>query len=66
MPTIQFRTDLHGGLPFELKLPRYSEASSAEHTSTVMGVFKKYANPSLIPREKDAWGDAARKKHATL
>jgi len=40
------------------------DTSSAESASTAMGVFKKYANPALIPKEKDAWGDAVREKYA--
>ena len=32
--------------------------------SNVMGICSKYANPSLIPLEKEAWGEAVKEKHA--
>jgi len=35
-----------------------------EPGSSAMGVFKKYANPDLMPREKEAWSEAVREKHA--
>jgi len=28
-----------------------------------IGIFSKYANPSLIPLEKEAWGMAVKEKH---
>jgi len=31
---------------------------------TAMGILNKYANPDLIPLEKDAWGKAMVEKHA--
>ena len=31
---------------------------------SVMGICSKYANPDLIPLEKEAWGMAVREKHA--
>jgi hypothetical protein len=35
-----------------------------EHSApTAMGIFKKYADPNLIAKEKDAWGEAVREKH---
>jgi len=30
---------------------------------SVMGVFRKYANPNLIPNEKNAWGEAVKEKY---
>ena len=29
-----------------------------------MGIFHKYANPDLIPLEKEAWGKAVKEKYA--
>jgi len=34
-----------------------------EQIPTAMGIFNKYANPKLIPKEKDAWGEAVREKY---
>jgi len=31
-----------------------------EINPTAMGIFKKYANPDLISKEKDAWGEAVK------
>ena len=36
-----------------------------ETPSSVMGICSKYANPYLIPLEKEAWSEAAKEKHAT-
>lgn len=33
-------------------------------TKSAMGVFRKYANPSLISFEKEAWGEAVKEKYA--
>ena len=38
--------------------------SQNETPDNVMGIFNKYANPNLIPIEKEAWGAAVREKHA--
>ena len=35
-----------------------------EPVSSAMGIFKEYANPDLISKEKDAWGEAVREKYA--
>ena len=35
-----------------------------DRESSVMGILKKYANPKLIPMEKEAWGEAVREKYA--
>ena len=37
---------------------------SGNTTPVGMGVFSKYANPALIPLEKEAWGIAMKEKHA--
>ena len=37
---------------------------SDETVPNAMGIFSKYANPSLIPLEKEAWGEAMKEKHA--
>ena len=37
---------------------------SDETVPNAMGIFSKYANPSLIFLEKDAWGEAVKEKHA--
>jgi hypothetical protein len=38
-------------------------ANLSKSPAAAMGIFKKYAKPELIPREKDAWGEAVREKH---
>ena len=40
------------------------DAVATKPASTAMGIFKKHANPALIPKEKDAWGEAVREKYA--
>jgi hypothetical protein len=35
-----------------------------EMPGSAMGIFSKYANPELIPLEKEAWGEAVKGKHA--
>ena len=37
-------------------------AAARESESSAMGIFKKHANPNLIPKEKDAWGEAVRER----
>ena len=32
---------------------------------SAMGLLNKYANPALIPLEKEAWGMAMEEKHGT-
>lgn len=39
-------------------------ATNAGATTSAMGIFYKYANPNLIPLEKEAWGEAVKEKHA--
>ena len=34
-----------------------------KHKHHGRGIFKEYANPELIPQEKEAWEDAAERKH---
>ena len=31
---------------------------------TAIGIFKEYANSDLVSKEKGAWGEAVREKHA--
>ena len=33
-------------------------------TDTAFGIFSQYANPDLIPLEKEAWGMAVKDKYA--
>jgi predicted house-cleaning noncanonical NTP pyrophosphatase (MazG superfamily) len=35
--------------------------NESEHKA--MGILKKYANPDLISKEKEAWGEAVKEKH---
>ena len=35
----------------------------SETPASAMGVLQKYANPDLIPLEKEAWGMAVMEKH---
>ena len=35
-----------------------------ESANIAMGIFSKYANPDLVPLEKEAWGMVAQEKHA--
>jgi len=46
------------GLPFEVK-----SGLTIHRTLHAYGIASKYANPSLIPLEKDAWRKAVVKKH---
>ena len=39
-------------------------AANNETGPYAMGIFSKYANPALIPLEKDAQGEAVKEKHA--
>ena len=51
-----------------LRLLYASSEKSVVHEATpdnAMGIFSKYANPDLIPLEKEAWGMAVKEKHAT-
>ena len=40
-----------------------SVADIAAHDDS-LGIFNKYANPDLIPAEKEAWGMAVKDKYA--
>jgi len=31
---------------------------------SIKGIINRYANPERVPLEKEAWGEAAREKHA--
>ncbi|MCL2048754.1 MAG: regulator of G-protein signaling domain-containing protein [Defluviitaleaceae bacterium] len=37
--------------------------SSEITLDTAIGIFNKYANPDLVPLEKEAWGMAVKEKH---
>ncbi|MCL2356561.1 MAG: hypothetical protein FWC70_05295 [Defluviitaleaceae bacterium] len=39
------------------------ETASAPESPSAMGLLNKYANPALIPLEKEAWGMAMEEKH---
>ncbi|MCL1875035.1 MAG: hypothetical protein FWF87_02095 [Synergistaceae bacterium] len=39
------------------------KAPLEETLPSAMGIFRKYANPSLVPYEKDAWGNALKDKY---
>ena len=43
-----------GGLPFAVK---------KMHKKCAFGIAAKYANPDLIPLEKEAWANAVAEKH---
>ena len=43
---------------------RNSMSGFQEVPGAALGIFKEYANPDLIPMEKEAWGEAVREKHA--
>jgi hypothetical protein len=55
-----------GGLPFELRLEN-GAADTVKLTPEIGvqggGVLRKYADPTKIANEKDAWKTAAVKKH---
>jgi len=38
--------------------------TSDETPASVMGICGKYANPDLVPLEKEAWGEAVKEKYA--
>ena len=41
-----------------------SDTSTQVAVKNAMGIFNMYANPELIPLEKDAWGESVKEKHA--
>ena len=47
-----------------LVLPHHTRKESEKPTKSLYGVLAKYANPSLIEQEADAWAEAAAEKHA--
>ncbi|MCL1940498.1 MAG: hypothetical protein FWG09_01040 [Synergistaceae bacterium] len=53
---------MKGFLHDDAKQPQQASLEGAPPSA--MGIFRKYANPSLIPNEKDAWGNAVREKYA--
>ena len=48
-----------------LQVLSQQEVPTKSDTQSAMGIFKKYANPDLIPSEKDAWENAMVEKHGT-
>lgn len=54
----------------DVKIIMLYENSVVESEKTVAikksakGIISQYANPELIPLEKEAWGEAVREKHA--
>ena len=45
----------------KIEIPAVQEVTP----KSAMGICSKYANPALIPLEKEAWGEAVKEKHAT-
>ena len=41
-----------------------NESNDERKRYSSMGILSKYANPDLVPNEKDAWGKAVREKYA--
>ena len=39
------------------------EVASVSESPSAMGLLSKYANPALIPLEKEAWAMAMEEKH---
>ena len=49
-----------------LRMLYVSKENIANEETTIqnaMGIFNKYANPDLIPLEKEAWGMVVKEKH---
>lgn len=46
-------------------LDNTTEIEEPDTVKRVRGILHKYANPSLIEKEKSAWQHAVREKHAT-
>jgi len=38
--------------------------NSGRGNKSIKGIISQYANPELIPSEKEAWGEAAKEKYA--
>lgn len=45
-------------------LPFHEKAQVPALRKSYFGLLSKYANPSLIEQEKDAWAEASVEKHA--
>jgi hypothetical protein len=41
------------------------EKAVPRKSKSIKGIISQYANPELIPFEKEAWGEAVKEKHAT-
>ena len=46
-----------------LQVISQQEAVNAPESPSAMGLLNKYANPALIPLEKEAWALATEEKH---
>jgi len=51
-----------GGFPFNLRRP-WQPQEKAVNPRSALGILHEYANPALIPLEKDAWGMAMEEKY---
>ena len=40
------------------------EKSIPRKSKSIKGIIRHYANPELIPLEKEAWGETVKEKHA--
>ena len=40
------------------------ERSISQKSKSIKGIINHYAKSDLIPREKEAWGEAVKEKHA--
>ena len=40
------------------------KATTTDTVEKMTGILRKYANPALIPYEREAWGKAVKEKHA--
>ena len=41
------------------------ESATKSDAPSAMGIFSKYANPDLVPLEKEAWAKAMEEKHGS-
>ena len=57
-PVLEILTKLHNLYTRDTDISEYNETPSS-----IMGICKKYANPKLIPMEKNAWVMAINNKH---
>lgn len=74
MPTLEKTMELLQTIPENkldtvymfLQFVKFQDESmpQASKTTSAFGIASKYANPDLIPLEKEAFADAMAKKHA--